>query len=161
MIGGKKVVFMVSEAKSAKVYINGRLIGFHPDPLKLTKEIIAHRRGSKISHQVNVAFHEDTNEVYINTDAGRVQRPLLVVENGKPKITEEHLKQLKDGKLLWDDLVEQGLVEYLDAEEEENTFIAVGEAELTKEHTHLEINGAVTLSIISSMVPYLEHNMAG
>ncbi|MEM4257338.1 MAG: DNA-directed RNA polymerase subunit B, partial [Candidatus Diapherotrites archaeon] len=81
---------MVSEYKNAKVYINGRLIGFHNDPIKLTKEIIERRRQNKISQQVNVAYHDDTNEVYINTDAGRVQRPLLVVENGKVKLTKEN-----------------------------------------------------------------------
>lgn len=152
---------MVSEAKSAKVYINGRLIGFHNEPVKLTRELIARRRESKVSHQVNIAFHHDTNEVYINTDAGRVQRPLIVVENGKSRFTPEHAKQIREEKLGWRDLVEQGIIEYLDAEEEENAYIATMEEELTKEHTHLEVDPAGVLSIISSMVPYLEHNMAG
>ena len=152
---------MADAAKSAKVYINGRLIGFHGDPLRLTKEIIGRRRESKVSPQINIAYHEDTNEVYINTDAGRVQRPLLVVENGKLKITDENVKQLSEGKLTWNDLIEQGFIEYLDAEEEENAFIAPAQDELTKEHTHLEIDPSTMLSIISSMVPYLEHDMAG
>ncbi|MEM4390846.1 MAG: DNA-directed RNA polymerase subunit B, partial [Candidatus Diapherotrites archaeon] len=152
---------MVSEYKNAKVYINGRLIGFHNDPIKLTKEIIERRRQNKISQQVNVAYHDDTNEVYINTDAGRVQRPLLVVENGKVKLTKEHVEKLKQGLLTWQNLVEMGFIEYLDAEEEENAFIAAKESELTKEHTHLEIDGAAILSIITSMIPYVEHNMAG
>src|SRR3989338_3118535 len=153
---------MVSEsAKNAKIYINGRLIGFHNEPLKLTKEIIARRRENKVSEQINVAYHDDTNEVYINTDAGRVQRPLLVVENAKPKITLEQVRQLTDGKMTWNDLVDQGLIEYLDAEEEENAFISPSQEELTKEHTHLEIDSSITLSIISSMIPYLEHDMAG
>lgn len=152
---------MVSESKSAKIYINGRLIGFHHDPIKLTKEVIARRRENKISQQVNVAYHEDTNEVYINSDSGRVQRPLLVVENGKVIIAKEQVEQVKDGKLTWQNLVEMGLIEYLDAEEEENAFIASKESELTKEHTHCEIDGAAILSIITSMIPYVEHNMAG
>ena len=152
---------MVSESKKAKVYINGRLIGFHPNPLKLTKEIIDRRRTSKISHQINVAYDEDTNEVYVNTDAGRVQRPLIVVENGNPKITDDQVKQLKEGKMTWDDLIEKGLVEYLDSDEEENAFTAPSADAVTKEHTHLEIDSATILSVISSMVPYLEHNMAG
>ena len=153
---------MVSEsAKNAKIYINGRLIGFHNDPIKLTKEIIARRRENKVSEQINVAYHEDTNEVYINTDAGRVQRPLLVIESGKLKITDEQIKLLKDAKMTWNDLVEQGFVEYLDAEEEENAFIATADEQLTKEHTHQEIDSSIMLSIISSMVPYLEHDMAG
>ena len=35
--------------------------------------------------------------MYINTDSGRVQRPLLVIEDGKLKLTEEHLKLVKEG----------------------------------------------------------------
>ncbi len=144
-----------------KVYINGRLIGFHKNPEKLTKDLILQRRKGKINAQANIAFDEDTGEVYINTDAGRVQRPLLVVENGKLKLKDEQLKQVKDGKLSWNDLVKEGIIEYLDAEEEENALVATTPEEITKEHTHIEIDSAEILSVVSSLVPYLEHNMAG
>ncbi len=152
---------MPAARKLAKVYINGRLIGFHNQPEKLTQDLIKARRSGKISPIANIAFHEDTNELYINTDSGRVQRPLIVVENGKPLLTEEHIKLLKNGKITWQDLVKEGIIEYLDAEEEENALIALDESELSKEHTHLEINPTGILSVISSMIPYLEHNMAG
>jgi len=152
---------MVAKRKIAKVYINGRLIGFHEQPEKLAQEMIKVRRNDKISPHVNIAYHQDTNELYINTDAGRVQRPLLVVENGKPKITEEQVKRVGEGKVSWDDLVKQGLVEYLDPEEEENALIAIDEKQLSKEHTHMEINPIVILSLITSMIPYVQHNMAG
>ncbi len=145
----------------AKVYINGRLIGFHDSPKELTKLIIERRRLGKINPQVNVAVHEETNEIYINTDAGRVQRPLIVVENGKPKLTDEHIKMVKNGQLTWKDLLSQGILEYLDAEEEENTYIALEDKDLTKEHTHLEISPVGILSVVSSLIPYLEHNLAG
>ncbi len=145
----------------AKIYINGRLIGFHSNALKLTKDLITKRRQHKIHEHVNIAFHEDTNEVYVNTDSGRVQRPAIVVENGKPRLTEEHIKQIKDGKLSWQDLIEKGIIEYLDAEEEENALIATEPQYLTKEHTHLEIDPIGILSVITSMIPYLEHNLAG
>ncbi|MBT7241586.1 MAG: DUF3238 domain-containing protein, partial [Candidatus Diapherotrites archaeon] len=62
-------------AKPAKVYINGRLIGFHEDAQAITDKIVNARRSAKIPKEVNIAFHKDTNEVYINTDAGRLQRP--------------------------------------------------------------------------------------
>ena len=152
---------MASVGEKAKVFINGRLIGFHKEPLELVKDLLKKRRQGKLDHQVNVAFHEDTNEVFINTDAGRVQRPLIVVDNGVPRITEEIVKQLKDGKMVWQDLVNKGAIEYLDAEEEENALIAADEKELTKEHTHLEVAGIALFSIISSMIPFLEHNLAG
>jgi len=148
-------------AVQTKVYINGRLIGFHKDGVELTRQLILLRRKAKINPQVNIAYHPDTFEVYINTDAGRVQRPLLVVEEGKLKLKEEQFKAVKEGKMHWHDLVREGLIEYLDAEEEENVLIATKEEEITKEHTHMEIDPAGVLSIITSMVPYLEHNMAG
>ena len=155
------MIDMVTKSKIAKVYINGRLIGFHEHPEKLTSEMIKARRSNKINHQVNIAFHEDTNELYINTDAGRVQRPVIVVENGKSTITEEQLKQVAEEKIHWEDLVKEGFIEYLDSEEEENALIAIDEKSLTKEHTHMEINPIAILSVITSMIPYVQHDMAG
>ncbi len=148
-------------AIKTKVYINGRLVGFHASGEKLAKELIDKRRAAKLDRLINIAWHEDTNEVYINTDSGRVQRPLLVAEDGKLKLTEEHLKLVREGKLSWKELVEKGIIEYLDAEEEENTLIALNENELAKEHTHMEINPISILGIMCGMIPYLEHNLAG
>ncbi len=144
-----------------KIYINGRLIGFHPNLEKVTRELIQSRREGKIDAQVNVALHTDTNETYINTDAGRVQRPLIVVKEGKPILTEDMVQQVKDKKTSWKDLVARGVIEYLDAEEEENALVAPSLDDLTKEHTHLEIDGAAMFSVITAMIPYLTHNLAG
>jgi len=148
-------------ATVAKVYINGRLIGFYDNPVELTETIIEARRQNKLPKQMNVAFHKDTNEVYLNTDAGRLQRPLIAVKNGKCTFTPEIAKQLKEGKLTFNQLQEMGIIEYLDSEEEENALVALDEAGITKEHTHMEIDGAATLSVITSLVPYIQHNMAG
>ncbi|MDD3159667.1 MAG: DNA-directed RNA polymerase subunit B [Candidatus ainarchaeum sp.] len=145
----------------AKVYINGRLIGFHEDPEKLTEMAIGARRSGGLAKEVNVAYHKDTNEIYINTDAGRLQRPLIVVKNGKSLYTPELKKQVEEGKLKFSDIVEKGIIEYLDSEEEENTLVALNESELNSNHTHLEINGSAILSVISSLIPYVEHDMAG
>lgn len=148
-------------AALAKVYINGRLIGFHENPEELTEKIIEARRRGNVPKEVNVAFHKDTNEVYINSDAGRLQRPVIVVKNGKSLYTEDIKKKVEEGKLPFKQIVEMGIIEFLDAEEEENALIAQPGEELTKEHTHQEIDGATTLSVISNLIPYLEHNMAG
>ncbi len=145
----------------AKVYINGRLVGFHKEPEKLRLALIEERRKGKIPDSVNIGYYEDTNEIYINTDEGRVQRPLIVVENGKPKIEEKDIDLLKEGKKTFEDLVKEGKIEFLDAEEEEKAFIAVKKEELTKEHTHLEIDPVGIFSIITSFIPYIEHDMAG
>jgi len=145
----------------AKVYINGRLLGFFPSSNKLAQALIRERRKGKLNPQINITLNEKTNEIYINTDAGRVQRPVIVVENGKSKLTEKMLEMVKREEMGWQDLVEQGVIEYLDAEEEENTLIAEKEENLTPEHTHLEIDPIGILSVMSSLIPFLNHNMSG
>jgi len=144
-----------------KIYVNGGLVGFHNNPTKLRKELINKRRTGLIDSQINIALKEETNEMYINTDGGRVQRPLIVVENGKSKLTKEILEDIKNKKLQWPDLVKKGIIEYLDAEEEENAFVAIDDRDITPDHTHLEISGTAIFSIITSMIPFIHHNMAG
>ncbi|MEM3421586.1 MAG: DNA-directed RNA polymerase subunit B, partial [Candidatus Hadarchaeum sp.] len=150
-----------SERKGkAAVYINGRLVGTTENGKTLVDELKRHRRQGNLDEQVNVAFREDTNEVRINTDAGRVRRPVVVVEGGKSKLTPEVIEMVKEGKMTWRDLVQAGIVEYLDAEEEENVYIAVYENQLTPEHTHLELHPLAILGISAALVPYAEHNQS-
>jgi len=146
----------------SRVYLNGRLIGYHPDGEKLANEIRKLRRRGEISSEVNVAHivTKYTNEVFVNTDAGRIRRPLFVVENGELKLKPEHVKKLKEGKWTFSDLVEKGIVEYLDADEEENAYIALNPEDITPEHTHMEIWTPSILGITASIIPYAEHNQS-
>ena len=114
------------------------------------------RRKGELSHHINVAYNEDVNEFYINTDSGRLQRPLIIVENGKSKLTTDILKKLEKGEMKWIDLLENGIIEYLDAEEEENAQIALRDENIDKETTHLEINPNVILGISAALVPFPE-----
>ena len=142
---------------NAKVYLNGELVGNHEDPIKLVSDLRNKRRLGILSQQVNIA-HSINNEVIINADKGRARRPLIIVENGHSLVSDEHIEQLRDGLIIFDDLVTDGLVEYIDAEEEGNLFIAVEEEDLTPDHTHLEIAPALILGICAGMVPHPEHN---
>jgi len=144
--------------RDAKVYVNGSLIGTHPDPHKLANDIREARRRGELDEMVNVAVRDRTNEVIVNADAGRARRPLIVVEDGEPLVTEEELEAIENGELSFENLVERGYVEFIDAEEEEDVFVAVDEDELTADHTHLEVDPQLMFGIGAGMIPYPEHN---
>src|SRR6056297_3270094 len=148
----------MSQGREAKVYVNGSLVGTHPDPEQLAEQVRHARRRGDVSEMVNVSVKERTREVIINADAGRARRPLLVIEDGEPLVTEEEIAAVENGDLGFDDLVERGKVEFIDAEEEEDIYVAVDEDDLSEDHTHLEVDPQLIFGIGAGMVPYPEHN---
>lgn len=142
----------------ARIYLDGALKGTHSNPKQFVDQFRTKRRRGELPHLINIAYHEDTNEININTDSGRARRPLIIVERGAPLISEEHILKLEQGELSFDDLIENGLIEYIDADEEENIYVAVAPKDLTSEHTHLEIDPSLILGIATGLVPYPEHN---
>lgn len=146
----------------SKVFLNGKLVGYHRNGEELARAIRELRRKGKISSEVNVAHISSgyVDEVVVNTDPGRIRRPLIVVENGKPKLTREHVKMLEEGRLGFEDLVKQGIIEYLDPDEEENAYIALEPGSVGAEHTHMEIWIPAILGITASIIPYPEHNQS-
>jgi DNA-directed RNA polymerase subunit B' len=140
------------------VFMDGRYLGKIENPDKLVNSLKEKRRTNKVSQQINVAHREDLNEIRIVTDPGRVRRPLIIVEDGKPLLTREHLEKIQKGEMRWNNLVQEGVLEYLDAEEEENAYVALKPEDLTKKHTHLEIDPLVIFGISTSFVPFPEFN---
>jgi len=148
----------------AKVFVDGNIVGYCDSPQELAREFREKRRRGEISTEVNVAYFSKTQgereELYVNCDEGRVRRPLIIVENGTPKLQREHLDKISSGEWSWEDLVKNGIVEYLDAEEEENAYVALTPEEVSPERTHVEIATYTTLGICSSTIPYAEHNQS-
>jgi len=144
----------------AKVYLDGKLIGFHDNPLNLIADLKDQRRHGQLDAIINVGYKDDTNEVYINTGAGRLQRPLLTVRDGKVLLTQDHVNNLESGKIKYDDLLRKGLIEYVDADEEENLYVATDIGHLTKENTHMELEPASIFSYVTSLTPFVNHNLA-
>ncbi|MFA1609442.1 DNA-directed RNA polymerase subunit B [Halobellus rubicundus] len=149
---------MAQAQREAKVYVNGSLVGTHPDPEQLAEQIREARRRGDVSEMVNVSVKERTREVIVNADAGRARRPLIVVENGEPLLGDDEIQAVKEGALEFEDLVDRGYVEFIDAEEEEDIYVAVDEDEVTEDHTHLEIDPQLIFGIGAGMIPYPEHN---
>jgi DNA-directed RNA polymerase subunit B' len=149
---------MAQAEREAKVYVNGSLVGTHPDPEALAEQIREARRRGDVSEMVNVSVKDRTQEVIVNADAGRARRPLIVVENGEPLLGDEEVDALERGDIEFEDLIDRGYVEFIDAEEEEDILVAVDEEDVTEDHTHLEIDPQLVFGIGAGMIPYPEHN---
>ena len=56
--------------------------------------------------------------------------------------------------------MDRGVIEYLDADEEESALIAPSPGRINEKTTHLEIAPYTILGICASLIPYPEHNQS-
>jgi len=136
------------------VYLNDKYIGEVDSAKDFMNKIRQERRSGVLPNDLNFEYDDTLDSFYLNITKGRARRPVIVAENGVSKLKKEMIEELKEGKIKWDKLVKEGVIEYLDAPEEESAYIALDESELTKEHTHLEIGPTVILGLVTSLIPY-------
>ncbi|MEK6916997.1 MAG: DNA-directed RNA polymerase subunit B, partial [Nanoarchaeota archaeon] len=144
----------------SEVFLNGKFIGIVADQKKLSETFLEERRKGKIHYSINILYDKNLNQVHIESSRGRAIRPLIVVKNGKSLLTDRHLEQIEKSEIVFSDLVKQGVVEYLDAMEEENALVAFFENDLTEEHTHLEILPLAIVGLCTSLVPFGNFNQS-
>ena len=111
--------------KKSRVFVDGALIGLVDDPKTLVATIRAMRRQGAFASEVNVSHKEYNGDVVILTDRGRARRPLIVLKNGEPLITDEDLARLAKKEIDFNSFVQHGMIEFIDAEEEEDLLIAM------------------------------------
>ena len=177
-----------------KVFVNGVWMGVHRDPVKLVSTLRKLRRKDDINCEVSVVRDIRERELRLYTDAGRVCRPLFIVENQQLLIQKKHIESLvraKDDPTVtynWDSLLKDGVIELLDAEEEETVMICMTPEDLensrlqaagidphaddenddpsarlkapTSAHTwtHCEIHPSMILGVCASIIPFPDHN---
>mmetsp|Transcript_11674 Transcript_11674/g.23007 ORF Transcript_11674/g.23007 Transcript_11674/m.23007 type:complete len:1240 (+) Transcript_11674:630-4349(+) len=179
-------------ARSSKVFVNGSWVGISRDPDMLVGTLLQLRRKITIDSEVSIVRDIYAKELRIHTDPGRCCRPLFIVENGeRTKIRKEHIRSLLQSAAAvsagddehsdtasetssqmtaprygWNNLLEEGLVEYVDVEEEETVMIAMDPGSLSRNnsysrtYTHMEIHPSVILGICASIIPFPDHNQS-
>jgi DNA-directed RNA polymerase II subunit RPB2 len=183
-----------SFAPSTKIFVNGVWIGVHRDPANLVKTLKKLRRKDDISPEISVVRDIREKELRVYTDAGRVCRPLFIVENQHLILQKKHVRWLNNGvndegeEFKWDRMIKGGIIELLDAEEEETVMISMTPEDLensrlqraggglqvndsefdpaarlkagTHAHTwtHCEIHPSMILGICASIIPFPDHN---
>ncbi len=144
--------------EGADVFFNGVFIGSVANVEDFVNSVKEKRRNGQFSEQMSVRDYMEFGTVILSTEPGRVLRPVIITEDGTPRLTDQHLVQVELGELKWEDLVSQGIIEYLDAAEEENALVALRKEELTTDHTHLEIDQVDLMGVVTSVLPYANHN---
>ncbi|KAI1455570.1 DNA-dependent RNA polymerase II beta subunit [Annulohypoxylon moriforme] len=129
---------------ATKIFLNGSWIGVHQDPKTLVRDVQALRRANQIPAEVSLVRDIRDREFKIFSDAGRVMRPLFRVqqediheqgiEKGTLALTKPMIKRLEadvdldpesEAYFGWQGLVNEGVIEFLDAEEEETAMICM------------------------------------
>lgn len=155
-----KELGMDKEKGTVDIFYNGRFIGHIDNCNEFIEKLREKRRQNKLPIEMSIRYDRYLNTVLISTEVGRVLRPLIIVDKGTSCLKDEHLRLIEEKKMHWDDLLKQGIIEYLDAAEEENALVALSAEELSREHTHLEIDTIDLLGLVTSLVPYANHDQS-
>ncbi|KAH9929477.1 beta and beta-prime subunits of DNA dependent RNA-polymerase [Fomitopsis serialis] len=142
------------------VNVNGTIIGLTRYPARFVSNFRKLRRAGRFSEFVSVYINHHHRTVLIASDGGRICRPMIIVENGRPRVTSDHVLELKKGLVTFDDFLRRGLVEYLDVNEENDSYIALYESDIGPTTTHLEIEPFTLLGAVAGLIPYPHHNQS-
>ncbi|MDH3324361.1 MAG: DNA-directed RNA polymerase subunit B'', partial [Candidatus Peregrinibacteria bacterium] len=146
------------EEGTLDIFYNGRFVGAIEDAESFIKNVKGERRSMNLPVELSVRFDKLLDTIFISSEIGRVIRPLIVVENGESMLKEEHLALIREGALSWKNLFEKGILEYLDAAEEDDCYVCLEEKDLTKEHTHLEVDKMDIFGVSVSLIPFGNHD---
>jgi len=170
------------------VRVNGRAIGIFPSAEGIAEFIRKKRRSLSISPDTSVSYTDI--DVDVRTDRGRNMRPLFVVDNLyklsrmlKPSNacndTDENARypdhfsnnagdnadtdRFAASRICWNDLLAEGIIEYVDKEEEMILVIAKDFSVLRKNEykcSHMEVHGSVLFGVSASLIPFPDHNQS-
>lgn len=168
----------VSMYQKVKVFVNGAWLGIAKDPMALFTMMKEKKYSGAINIYTSVVFDVRQMEIRICNDAGRPTRPVLRVnpDTNDLYLTRAILHALKRKELGWNDLcvnhhpLLQGhsIIEYIDPDEQNTSMISIRPSELTHprnpiynyHYTHCEIHPSTIFGVVTSCIPFPEHNQA-
>ena len=98
---------------STKIFINNNWIGIHFEPEFIYKLLLNLRRIGIFDKTISISWHIQQKEIRILCDAGRIIRPLYIVNDNKLILYEhEILKEVKNDKFKWNQIVNKKYENY-------------------------------------------------
>jgi len=137
-----------------RVFLNGNIIGTTDMPDEFIETFKELRELKIIPSSVSISFCKIDNEINIYSDEGRLIRPVLTLENNKLLLT-------KDSSDDWEELVENGIITYVDNSEIDEAVIAMEEKDLEKyECKYCEISPTMMMGVMANMIPLPDHSQS-
>ena len=147
---------MLGNSDNVTLHINGDIIGYHCNPVALYTKLKHYKRCGVIYPMTSIVWNIKSRMIIISTEAGRMYRPLLIVDydekTGKRELRIS--KILREKNMTWDefhkdktfdaflspyadmnklyDEEEEGFIEYLDCDEVNHSMITMFPSELEK-----------------------------
>jgi len=156
-----------------KVFINGAWVGITDKPQELYTMLKDKKQQGIMNIYTAIIFDCKKAEIRICNDAGRLTRPLLRVKDNKLVLKKQVIADLTNNKLEWNDLLttcklEDAVLEYIDAEEQSWSMVAMKPNELSDpkkiadfyRYTHCEIHPSTIFGVLASCIPFPEHNQS-
>lgn len=133
------------------IYVNGVIVAYTRSPEKVYASLKNAKRAFRLHPHTGVAWNVLHNMITIESDSGRVVRPLFRVENGSIVSAPASSN--------WNDWIATS-VEYIDSAESESVRIAMLPNDITKYHTHCEMHPTMALGHMASSIPLSDHNQS-
>lgn len=73
------------------VNVNGSIIGLTRYPARFVGNFRKLRRAGRLSEFVSVYINNHHRTILIASDGGRICRPMVIVERGRPRVNAEHI----------------------------------------------------------------------
>ena len=171
---------------NTKVFVNGVWTGIHNNPKKLYDSLIMARRNGILHMHTSITWYHEYGELWIFTDAGRLIRPLYIVDNNKLRLTNKIIDDISSSKIKWQDLFgikqiidleddtsdisklsDNSIIEYIDVNEVEKCMIATTPNDLHNNnidnptylnYTHCEFHPSMIFGVVISDQPLSNHN---
>jgi DNA-directed RNA polymerase II subunit RPB2 len=156
-----------------RIFINGAWVGIILNDNMNSIDIVRSLRKAKASGRINpfvsIIFNPRLNEVWMNTEGGRLLRPVLIADAVRDL--------LKIGEVMpwhtlteWNDLMRwnssggHSLIEYIDPGESETLLLCMFPNDLLgqrgQDYTHCEMHPSSILGTMASNIPFCDHNQS-
>ena len=142
------------------VIVNGVIIGIVEKTRapELTEKLRMARRSHCVAFDTSISHKEDG--IYLNSDAGGLCRPVIIASEA------HRIKALLEGleahENAWHALLREGIIEFIDKQEEETLKVAIRISDLCKDasYTHCDIQPHLIDGLCASLIPHRDHNQA-